>query len=153
MPTDPGDFLNLEEMVVREMLDTYKMGADSSLVFFDSAIGDLRRFLASGLSSRLPAVNLKPVSEFAGTFYLLMEQEGREPNRAISVANDAQLEVWIAGSLRQAVVRTKGKHAPGDAPDFTLQLKAPAYAAPGLRLMLLRDGMVVGVGVIARIVR
>jgi len=154
-PKDSAELLELEEMEMRELLSLYKVGGDKTPVFRDSADGipALRRFLASRLSSRTPVRNLQTINEFAGTFYLLTEPEGREHNRAITVANDTPLDVWIAGSLRAAVVRTKDKHAPGDAADLTLKLQSPTPAAEGLRLLLLRDGMVVGVGVIAQIVR
>ena len=163
-PEDAAELLELEEMEMRELVGVYTMGGDSLSVFFDSPVGQvyrsksgegtpaLRRLLASGLPSRPAPGNLQQVSEFAGAFYLLTEPEGRERNRAISVVNGTQLDVWMAGSLRPAVVRTKGTHAPGDSPDFTLKLPTPATATEGMRLLLLRNGMVVGVGVVAQIV-
>lgn len=163
-PKDAAELLELEEMEMRELLGVYRMGGDKSQVFFDSPVAHmyrsksgegtpaLRRFLASGLLSAVPAKNLQQASEFAGAFYLLTEPEGRERNRAITVVNDTHLEVWMAGSLRPAVVRTKGTHAPGDNPEFILKLQSPANVTEGMRLLLLRNGMVVGVGVIAHIV-
>lgn len=164
-PGDARELLELEELEMRELLSVYKMGGAQSLFFFDTDVarvnasktGDgtaaLRRFIASKLPSRAPAEKTQPVREFAGTYYLLTELEGRERNRAVTVTNGTKLDVWIAGSSSVAVARTTARHEPGDAPGFALRMQTPIDAAEGMRLMLLRDGMVVGVGVVAKIVR
>ena len=65
---------------------------------------------------------------------------GRERNRAVTIANNAKLDVWIAGSLRPAVVKTKAEHSPGDTSDFEVQLESPMKMTEGERLLLLRNG-------------
>ena len=155
---DDAELLELEELEMRELLSIYKLEGDKAPVFSDSAKGSngvpaLRRFLTSGLSTRPPEGPLRMGSEFHGTFYLLTEPEGRERNRATTITNGSKLEIWISGAHRSAVAKTQGKHWPGDVPDFAMELDAPAKMAEGSRLLLIQSGMVVGVGVVAEIVR
>jgi len=155
---DDAELLELEELEMRELLSIYKLEGDKAPVFSDSTkttngVPALRRFLSSGLSTRPPEGPLRMGSEFHGTFYLLSEPEGRERNRAVTITNGSKLDVWISGSRRSAVVKTQGKHWPGDVPDFAMELDSPAKMAGGSRLLLIQSGMVVGVGVVAEIVR
>ena len=155
---DDPELLELEELEMRELLSAYKLKGDEAPIFFDSlslthGVHALRVFLISKVSTRAPAVALRMGREFHGTFYLLTEPEGRERNRTVPVVNGSKLDVWIGGFHGPAVVKTSGKHSPGDVPDFVLQLESPAKMAGGDRLLLVRNGMVVGLGVVASIVR
>lgn len=160
---DAAELLELEEMEMRELLNKYEMGGDRAAVLFDGDVAkvyrsefakgstELARFLSTYRQRRPAQPLLRTVSQFNCYYYLLSNPEAN--GKGISLTDQSEIEVWVEGRVATATVKSKKLHKPGDNGEFLLALGTSLKATEGSRVLLLRNGATVGVGVVASVAR
>lgn len=163
MPKDAAELLELEEMEMRELMDRYEMGGGKAEVFFDGEVrkvskhinafgtNSLLDYLARSTAKRDVKPLLRQTSEFNCYYYLLSNPEAN--GRGVTLTNRSSVDVWIEGSNTTGLIQSSTTHKPGDDGEFSLTLASPIKAAEGSRVLLVRNGQTVGVGVVKSIVR
>lgn len=162
-PKDAPELLELEEMEMRELMNKYEMGGERAVVLFDGDVSklsklsytkgttDLQRYLGSISIKRPAQPSLRPVSEFNCYYYLLSNPEAN--GRGVTLTDRTHIDVWIEGNSSGGTVRTSSSHRPGDNGEVVLQLSSPLRAIEGARVLLVNNGVTVGVGVVKNVLR
>ncbi len=162
-PKDAIELLELEELEMRELLTNYEVGGASTLVFYD------RKFTYSGTTLSgmgieetfkvLSKINTeknypkstKIIKEFRGSFYLLTQAEAN--NKAIFLSKNKTIQIWSEGTVSESLVISDGNYKPGDVTEFNMKINGKLSGYEGSRLILVNNGNLVGIGVIAKIHR
>lgn len=162
-PKDARELLELEEVEMRELMNKYEMGGERAPVLFDGDVGkvsklpyakgtpDLRRYLASVQLRRPPQPALRSVTEFGCYYYLLSSPEAN--GHGVTLADRSKVDVWIEGNSTVGTVKSSSLHKPGDNGKFVLRLSLQLKAVEGARVLLVKDGVTVGLGVVTDVLR
>lgn len=162
-PKDAAELLELEEMEMRELLGKYEMKGDTAAVLFDGDVSriskskfsngtqDLRKYLRVLAVKRPTLPSPRQVSEYLCYYYLLSNPEAN--GRGVTLSEGDRVDVWQEGKFASATVRTKTKHKPGDNGEFVLALSSPLPAYEASRTIIVKNGAVVGVGVVKNVLR
>ena len=162
-PKDAVELLELEELEMRELLSNYEVGGDSTLVFYDrksafsgsplSGMGIKETFnvLSKIRTNRTRENTTRGIKEFHGSFYLLTQAEAN--NKGVFLSKGKAINIWSEGTDSTCTVLSEGSYKPGDVTEFTLKINGKLKGYEGSRIMLQNNGHLVGIGVIAKILR
>ena len=161
----PGFFekLSKQQAQMRELLSNYEVGGDSTLVFYDrksaysgsplSGMGIKETFsvLSKIRANRNSTNSTRDIKEFRGSFYLLTQAEAN--NNGIFLSKDKTINIWSEGIDSISTVVSDGNYKPGDITEFNVKINDKLVGYEGSRILLLQNGHLVGIGVIAKIHR
>ncbi len=162
-PKDAIELLELEELEMRELLSNYEVGGDSTLVFYDrkssysgaslSGMGIKETFnvLSKISAAKNNTKTINNIKEFHGNYYLLTQAEAN--NKGIFLVKDKTITIWSEGTDSLSTVVSDGNYKPGDVTEFNVKINGSLSGYKGSRIMLLNNGHLVGIGVIAKIHR
>jgi translation elongation factor EF-Tu-like GTPase len=162
-PKDAVELLELEELEMRELLSNYEVGGDSTLVFYDRkstysgpspsgmGINEVFNVLAKIKANRSSTNRARNIKEFSGSFYLLTQAEAN--NKGIFLSKGKTISVWSEGTDSISTVISDGNYKPGDVTELNIQVNHKLSGNEGSRILLLQNGHLVGIGVIAKIHR
>lgn len=162
-PKDAPELLELEEMEMRELLGNYEMGGEKAVVLFDGDVrqihkssfakgsSEVPRFLASYAPRRPVARGLRPITELKCQLYLLSNPEAN--GKGITLKDKSGIETWLEGQSGKGTVQASKPYRPGDVGELVLRLATPLQGVEGSRILLLKNGATVGLGVVEKIVR
>lgn len=162
-PKDAIELLELEELEMRELLSNYEVGGNSTLVFYDrksahsgsslSGMGIKETFnvLSKIRANRNSTNSTRDIKEFRGSFYLLTQAEAN--NNGIFLSKDKAVNIWSEGTDSISTVVSDGNYKPGDVTEFNVKINDKITGYEGSRILLLQNGHLVGIGVIAIIHR
>lgn len=160
---DAIELLELEALEMRELLSNYEVGGDSTLVFYDrnstysgaplSGMGIKKTFK---VLSKINGVknyqkNTEIIKEFRGSFYLLTQAEAN--NKGIILSKNETIRIWSEGTDSESSVTSDGNYKPSDVTEFNVKINGKLSGYEGSRLILVNNGHLVGIGVIAKIHR
>jgi translation elongation factor EF-Tu-like GTPase len=161
-PKFAADMLKSEEREMRGLMKAYRLDGERAPMLFDADVssfftseyakgtGDLRRFLtASSSVKRSPQEDLRQVSEFNGYYYLLSDPEA--DGHGVSLSDRSEIEVWLEGGAASGRVSSDKTHKPGENCQFKVRLSSPLQGVDGSRVLLVKKGVTVGMGVVTRI--
>lgn len=162
-PDQAAGLLALEVGEIRELLSTYELKGDSVLVSYDAETPGLEdpgaahglretlRTLSRFVPVRVQPAEMGSANEIWGAIYLLTEAE--TGGHAESLMPDDSVMVWSEGTRSRAKLASISPYFPGDFREMPLTLDAPLKAREGSRILLLRDGRIVGLGAVTQLGR
>lgn len=160
---DAIELLELEELEMRELLSNYNVGGESTHVFYDrksahsgpplSGMGIKETFhVLSKIKAIRSNYNItRDIEKFRGSFYLLTQAEAN--NKGIFLSKGKTIKIWSEGTDSISTVISDGNYKPGDVAEFDIKVNDNLAGYEGSRILLLKNGHLVGIGVIAKIHR
>lgn len=162
-PKNAVELLELVGHEMRELLSSYEVGGDSTFIFYDrkhsysgtplSGMGIKETFnkLSKLRAARKNPMSTKRIKEFRGEFYLLSQLEAN--NKGIFLKKNKTITIWSEGTDSLSTVISGGNSKPGDVTNFSVIVNGNLAGNVGSRIILLNNGHLVGIGVIAKIHR
>lgn len=162
-PKDALELLELEELEMKALLSNYEVGGDSTLVFYDRksthsgsplsgmGIGEIFKVLSKISIEKIQPKSTKIIKEFRGSFYLLSQAEAN--NKGVFLSKNKKILIWSEGTDSDSSVISDGNYKPGEVTDFNIMVNGKLLGYEGSRLILVDNGNLVGIGVIANIHR
>lgn len=160
-PQEAGELLAIERGEMRDLLSTYDLNGNASLVFYDArppeatvdvaAHGprDTLRTLSRFAPRRVPASEMQNAGEIWSAVYLLTEAEA--DGHAVSLTPEDSVIVWSEGTQSRAKLASVSAYHPGDFREMPLAMEQPLSGREGSRILLVRGDRVVGLGTITQV--
>ena len=160
-PEEAGELLAIERREVRDLLSTYDLNGDASLVFYDAqppeavidvaayAPRDTLRTLSKFAPSRVPSGDMQKADKIWGAVYLLTEAEAA--GHAVSLAPEDSVIVWSEGTQSRAKLASVSAYHPGDFREMPLAMEQPLSGREGSRILLVKSDRIVGLGAITQV--
>jgi translation elongation factor EF-Tu-like GTPase len=151
----------LEELELRELLNTYALPGDTVRCFHDSKLRSVDA--AHGIIGGVPEITewldrqpprsrtALPASqavEISAEIYLMTREESEF---ARMLADGDVVQIFVNGQLRDGVAKTSVELPPGSSSQAVFQLRQSAHCASGSRFLIIVDNHVVGCGTTVQI--
>lgn len=157
---DAPELVELEELEVRELMNKYEMGGDTTMVFHDASIRSIPKLYTNGIGLKavlskvqsLPARKIIPLEKYSGRsfhayLYLLTKLESKN---VVVLRQGSSIDLWINGQSVRAVVKSSRPLSPGGNDELVFEAQAPINAPLGSRLILELEGKIIAAGVLSR---
>ncbi|WP_454774315.1 GTP-binding protein [Janthinobacterium tructae] len=158
---DAGELVELEEMEVREIMNTYEMHGDRAMVFHDTKIKSISQLRTNGLglpsalkfgasvsqrqSVQMKYLNAKRLDSYV---YLLTQKESKH---TLPLNKNTPVRLWVNGQVSDGAVISEKGLSPGGNGKLLLETASSVSAAEGSRFLLERDGRVIAMGVVIHV--
>lgn len=157
---DAAELVELEEHEVRELMNKYEMGGDTTKVFHDASIRSISKLNTNGIGIKAALNNVQTLSPrkitalqkysgrtFSAYLYLLSKLESKN---VIGLSKGTVVSIWINGQSVKAIVKSEQPLSPGGNAELLFEAQTPINAPIGSRLILESDGKIIAAGVLSR---
>jgi len=159
--SDAVELLELEELEVREVLNTYDLPGDHVTCFHDTklpaidkaqqlvlGIAATRTWLNSQTPRSRPALPSTASNNLTSDIYLMTKQESAHSK---SLENDDSVAVFINGNVGAATVVANSQLVLGSSSPASLLFDDPVACAVGDRFLVIVDGHAIGAGAVTAV--
>jgi len=160
---DSDELLELEELEMRELLNDYEFAGDDAACVYDrTGVPTTMGGVYMGPKAFLKCLNIlvvnrsdrpappTPARRIAVSMYTLAEEEAPDVSTALSSGDTVRI-VHEPGACDGDVICDRPVQ-PGENVKIQIALSAPIDTWPGKRLLVLREGHVIAVAVVAKII-